>query len=539
MKKIKYILCGLLFSLVLPSCEFLDLEPQDFTQPKNFYKTAEDFNMALRGVYQVMNSPSLYGSNIAGRLGLMADLGYSTFVNGKNTVSEYNVVASDVAVRNYWRNFYLGISRANMIMEAAEALDPQVKIEELDRIIGETRFLRAFYYFMLVIRFGDIPLVLITPDPDLSETSTMIPQTPAPDVYRWIIEEMRTAAPAVRTASEVGCGGVVNQSAVYGLLARVCLYAAGKPYQIEGMYALAASFARRVIDTGTHELNPSFDNVFYNLVRDVYDIKECIFEVEFWGDGTGIYGAVDSAIPINMGVAHDPKTPSKTGYISGGVRANDYIYELFDRENDKRFGRTVNLYRYNADGDYVNAVDENASKLDRFCAKFRRDEELNQDPNKSRYATPCNWPVLRYSEVLLTYAEAVACDSGNGSGADLAKAYECVNRVRRRGYGLPVYEANASVDLPVLSKEHLAMEVRDERVRELAYEMLRKDDLIRWGIFYEQMRYVYRLVPPTPLGSFYAYARRYYGNVQMRDVLWPIPSYELVVNRKLIQNPGW
>lgn len=539
MKKIKYIVSGLLISLGVWSCDFLDLDAQDFVQPKNFYNTPEDFNMALMGVYQVMANASLYGNNIPGRLGLMADLGYSTFVNGKNTVAEYNVVASDANVRNYWRQFYLGIGRANMLLESAATLDPDKEIAGLDEIIGQTRFLRAYYYFMLVIRFGDIPLVLITPDSDLSEESTLIPQTPAQDVYRWIIDEMREAAPLVKTAQQAGYGGLVNQSAVYGILSRVCLYAAGKPYEMEGMYALSASFARRVIDTGFHELNSSFDNVFYNLVRDVYDVKECIFEVEFWGDGTGIYGAVDSSIPINMGVAHDPTPPSPTGYISGGVRCNDVTIELFDHENDTRFARTVNQFRYNSAGEYVTPVTAATSNLDRFCVKFRRSEEVNQDPGKSRYATPCNWPVLRYAEVLLTYAEAVACDPENNSPMDLEMAYECANMVRRRGYGVPVGTASVDFDFPALSKEHLAQEIRDERARELAFEMLRKDDLIRWGIFYEQMKYMGRMVPPSPLGSFYAYARRYYGNVQRRDVLWPIPSYELVVNRKLKQNPGW
>lgn len=109
--------------------------------------------------------------------------------------------------------------------------------------------------------------------------------------------------------------------------------------------------------------------------------------------------------------------------------------------------------------------------------------------------------------------------------------------VRVRGYEVPIREKNEDVDFPAISKENLAMEIRGERVRELASsEMLRKDDLIRWGIFYEQMQHQYMLPQwpaPTP------YAKAYFGNVQQRDVLWPIPSYELVVNRKLKQNPGW
>ncbi|MNL69383.1 SusD family protein [compost metagenome] len=77
-------------------------------------------------------------------------------------------------------------------------------------------------------------------------------------------------------------------------------------------------------------------------------------------------------------------------------------------------------------------------------------------------------------------------------------------------------------------------EVQDERARELAFELLRKDDLVRWGKYYTQMQFVKNTVPAN-----YAEAVVYYGNTDTKGVVWPIPSYEIGVNRKLTQNAGW
>lgn len=94
-------------------------------------------------------------------------------------------------------------------------------------------------------------------------------------------------------------------------------------------------------------------------------------------------------------------------------------------------------------------------------------------------------------------------------------------------------------DLPVEGAVSLLEAVKDERARELGHELLRKDDLIRWGEFYDRMQSIRSTVPQTYTSNYYVAARLYYGNVQRRDVLWPIPTYELSVNPYLVQNNGW
>ena len=101
---------------------------------------------------------------------------------------------------------------------------------------------------------------------------------------------------------------------------------------------------------------------------------------------------------------------------------------------------------------------------------------------------------------------------------------------------LPISPA---VDLEQAGKSALLDEIKDERARELGFELLRKDDLVRWGELYDRMQAIRSTIPDHYTSSYYVAARLYYGNVSRRDIVWPIPSYELGVNRRLVQNEGF
>ena len=136
------------------------------------------------------------------------------------------------------------------------------------------------------------------------------------------------------------------------------------------------------------------------------------------------------------------------------------------------------------------------------------------------------------------YAECVAADP-ESTAQELTDAYECVNMVRRRGHGLDAETPDPSVDLVEEGKLALLEEIKDERARELGFELLRKDDLIRWGELYSRMRAIRATIPEHYVSSWYVAARLYYGNISQRDVLWPIPAYEMGVNHQLVQNEGF
>ena len=512
------------------SCSFLDSYPQDVVTPDDYYTTTEEVENALRGVYVTLANSALYGGTMLSRMGLSADIGFEGYANDYNGVGYNLVPATDAFVRNYWMYWYQGIGNANRLLENLEkaGLDEA----DYDRIKGEAIFLRAYFHYMLTVRFANIPVVTSVPKTGNLE-DVQIEQTPQEDVLKFIVSEMETASRLVLPASEVPCGGQVNKSAVWGILARVCLFASGEPCRIEGMNEKAKSYARKVIDSGLHELNPDYKDVFMKYLTDEYDIKESILEVEFYGNNTGSYNTLAGCVGQFNGIMFKNKNQNRDdiGISSGHLVASGYLYDLY-KDDDLRRDWNIADFLYDNDGNKVSPKDN----WTRFCGKFRRECEA-QSPKNATY-TSINFPLLRYSDVLLMYTESVVCDP-SATAAEQADAMECINKVRRRAYGLPIGKADADVDLTYKGKEQMMSEIMDERARELAFELLRKDDLVRWGKYYEQMKLVLNIIPASGTSTYYTYARLYYGNVRQRDIVWPIPSYEISVNRKLVQNPGW
>ncbi len=502
MKKVQYILlCASL--LLADACSLLDTESQDFIDPKKYYKTEEQLQSALNGVYATLAQTSLYGAMMLGRMGLSADIGYEAYTVDEGTVGYYDVNPADSKIRNYWRDLYDGIGRANLLLENIG--NPEMDEADRDNIRGQALFLRAYYHFLLTTRFGDVPLVLHTPaSGKLSDVR--IPQTPQREVYLKIIEDMETAAGQVKPIGEVECGGRISQSAVWGILARVCLYMAGEPVNEPGMYAKAKEYAAKVIGTGCHALNPSYQQVFINYIQDKYDTRESIFEVEFYGNNVGTYSTTAGQVGRNNGIKFTNTDMPEVGYSIGSIRATPYFFQLFEEDDERRDWSIAN-YTLSDSGE-KETVSANNMWI-RFCGKFRREYELITP--KSTTHTSTNFPLLRYSDVLLMYAEAVAADAGSDA-TELTAAYEHLNKVRRRGYGRDLNAPAEGVDLPVEGAVSLLEAVKDERARELGHELLRKDDLIRWGEFYDRMQSIRSTVPQTYTSNYYVAARLYYGS---------------------------
>ena len=135
------------------------------------------------------------------------------------------------------------------------------------------------------------------------------------------------------------------------------------------------------------------------------------------------------------------------------------------------------------------------------------------------------------------YAEAVGADS-NSTADEVTAAGELLNQVRRRGYGVDIAIPNETIDVVINGQGSLYEAACAERPLELGFELLRKDDLIRWGVFYNNMGDIYGTIPSFT-SSYYVAARLYFSNVSARDVLWPIPYHEMSLNKLLEQNMGW
>ena len=529
---IKFLLPALLLSAT--ACGLLEKKPIDTVAPNDYYKTADDVKYALAGIYKALGSSGLYQNNMMGKLGLSADLGFADYSSEKGTVTYYSVIASDTKLLTYWQNCYQGILRANMMLKRVDGAG--IDQEDIRDVKGQAYFLRAYFYLLLVTRFGDVPLIL-EPTASGDPADVHIPRSSMRTVYLQIISDLETAAGLIKGVNEIPgvVGTRATKSAVWGIMARACLYMAGNPLNEPGMYAKAKEAAKKVIETGQHELNSSYEQIFINYIQDKYDIKESIFEVDFYGNGTGVYSSASGQVGRNNGIKFANTEIEDIGTSVGILRSSDYFHKLFE-DGDLRRDWTIAPFLYADDGTkQYEDMKGIAWKL--CCGKFRREFELSR-PKTGQWTT-INFPILRYADVLLMYAEAVAADELS-TGTEFNTALEYVNQVRRRGYGRDINFPDAEVDLEAGSCSELLEAIKIERALELGFEMLRKDDIIRWGEFYSRMQYVNELAHMnTWTSSFYQSARDYYSNAGERDVLWPIPSYEIGLNPLLKQNKGW
>jgi hypothetical protein len=158
--------------------------------------------------------------------------------------------------------------------------------------------------------------------------------------------------------------------------------------------------------------------------------------------------------------------------------------------------------------------------------------ELLTPKNRSYNGT--NFPVMRYSDVLLMKAEAE-----NAVNGPTTAAYDALNQVRRRAYEKPLTAPDAVADAPAgLSKDDFFAYVVDERSRELCFEGIRKHDMVRWGTYITGMKALAADITATA-PSNYKFAAKSGDNMTARNVVFPIPNSEVTANHLVTQNPGW
>lgn len=245
---IKYIL---LFSGVsfFPSCnDWLEEDPKTFISPSNFYKSVEDFDGALKGLY-----PQEAPMNL---VEVFAD--YNDKPEAAEQVGDIwanNPGYGFYAIREGWSGPYSTIKNANMILEMI--VDKDFPEATKNRIIGEAKCLRAYCYFQLVQLYGDVPLrtTVVSSAEDIS-----IDRSPEADIYALIFEDMLDAEAKLPEESQQM--GRVNKYVAKALLARIYLTSAGYPMQMTGNYAKALEKALEVINSDQYTLMATFDKIF-------------------------------------------------------------------------------------------------------------------------------------------------------------------------------------------------------------------------------------------------------------------------------------
>ena len=531
------ILLWMTVCLLGTSCSnILDKEP-DFVSPDYYYNTESELLQALNGVYNrlIDTNGRMYSKGLFSLFVLSDESFYTNNFNNTN-IRAGVMDAADLDVGRFWEVLYEGVNRANLLLYSVEG--KELDTDMMKAAKGEALFLRGYYYYLLTSFFGEVPLKLA---PTMSANDNYLAKSPLTDIYKQIVKDMQEAEKLVLDIDALGYNERISKTGVQAILARVFLKMAGEPLKDETRYADALEYANKVIASTKHELNPDYKQIFINHSQDINESKECIWEIGMYGNKIGTVDLAGSVGVENGILCRD----ESIGYSGGPMKASKRLYDSYG-EGDLRKDWNVAPYYYNVVEE--TKVNEETQEVEvvqvtkkvmfsatqiynRNPGKWRREYEIGQ---KARLFNSTNFPVVRYSDVLLMKAEAE-----NEVNGPTDEAYDAINQVRRRAYGKPIHTVDATVDLPAdLAKTDFLEEVKKERFRELCFEGMRKLDLLRWGEYVATMK-AFGTEISTTAPSEFKYASRVGQNLTDRNVLFPIPNTEITVNKLMTQNEGW
>lgn len=426
----------LVFVLFHTSCKKqLEEKPYSFFKGETFFSTVDESRAATLGVYEPMSSTGGYGQQLSYMSDIDNDLakGEGTGATGdQRTLAHYVYSPQHPWVLNMWNALWTGIDRANIVIERIPQMSlftggDSVTKTELNRQLGEARFLRGFYYSELVRLWGDVPLRL---SPSSYQNLNVV-RAPRMKVYDQVFKDMTEAADLLPAA--IPTDERVNKWAAKAILARVYVFAGGYALQTDGTMKRPDNYleyytkAKQQIDeviaqNGYMKLNPDYAQVFKNQCQHVLEPTENIFQVAFFGTAQG-----------TSQLGYYNVTPAVQGKYN---RTNTFYYSdpafylSFD-SLDLRQDFAVATYTLNAAGDRVPVqVTGGTTNQNIYNNKWSREWQANGSTEIS--GTNINWVIMRYSDLLLLRAEV----ENELNGSPNALALDAINQVRRRAYGL-------------------------------------------------------------------------------------------------------
>lgn len=467
MKYKKIIYSAFVFTAVLGSCGKLEEKPYGLVNTGSFYKTEADANSALVYAYAILPEVGYYSRGYyiitelpTENLTQKGDAGVSNF-----ELDELRTTPTNSDLDNLWTYLYRGIARANSVIFNVPNVQGIAEGNK-NQIIGEAYFLRALHNFNLVRLFGEVPLrtEVITDAENVPLAKSSIS-----DIYDLIISDLKNAEELMSAAKNKE--GRANKIAAQALLSKVYLHlASSKSYNspgyafvsdAEAMYAEAKTYSGKVINDQSifGFTNTLVDIWNTELYKAAGSVNEHIFDaaVDRLGDREGEYTKLPNMFLGSdrpMTIPYNPSDPSSaTINIGQGwnhFRTEAGHYNSYANNDRRKTDLIVSSY---TNSGTVYTLDINSASRP-FSRKFL-------DPGRDADKMNANSPVIRYSDILLVYAEAAGPSEG----------YAAVNRVRTR--------ANIGALPPSLSVQAFRDAVVQERAWELAFEGNRLFDLRR------------------------------------------------------------
>jgi starch-binding outer membrane protein, SusD/RagB family len=530
----RFILSALLaggLTFTVSSCkDYLEVEPVSAFGPEYVFSNISNVQKQVLGVYASLAGDQGYGIRLSMYYPLdndemMGQGGTPYPDNERRDIAHYNVQASNTQLAGPYRQLYEGVEKANNSIYYIPRMalyenGTEAQKRELRRLHGEALTLRAQFYLELIRNWGDVPAHF---QPSSFETDLFKPRTNRDEIYDVLLEDLALAATLVPWRSETGVKDErITQGAVRALRARIALYRGGyslrlnrqmeRPANYQDFYRIAREETNTIIQRNDHRLNPSYQAVFKDAIaaRRIEPNGEVLWEVAMAG-GNSANG--DS----KLGYYNGPRLNGSVG--NGALTILPTYFYSFDARDTRR---DVTAAPYNVSAASIIQPRTLHTMVD---GKFRRDWIPGQLASNAQYFG-VNWPLIRYSDVLLMFAEAE-----NELTGPTQAAYDAVNQVRRRGFGVNIMAADPTVDLaPGLSKEAFFEALVKERSWELGGEGIRKYDLIRWNMLADKLQKT-----KTELSSMAARQGKYatlpttmYFRTNSTSLIWLNSLYEPV-----------
>lgn len=558
--KSKYFLFAL--TLLFASCiDDLDRFPLDAPSDATFFTSEAELRLAVNGVYNslwwhVSGHQALQSLDNTTDIGFLRDGPLRDLANGSAT-------STSSGVESFWTDLYRGIGRANNLLSNMHKAQGIVSEETMAQIASEVRFLRAFFYHNLVELYGDVPLL----QKQITLAESEIGRSPKNEVVDLMISDLEFAAnylPVAWTGANVGRA---TKGAALTLLARIALY--------NQDFDQAIQASQQVMDLNSYSLYANYEGLFqYEGVR----CAEVIFDVPYFQGmkvqeypqraGSRLLGSFSTIVPsqfiVDSYLATDGLTIDKSGLYNP---ANPFA------NRDPRLAASI-VFPQSVLAGFVFETHPDSTSTWRVIDGVKTSRVTNLDVTNAfatftgylwrKYSDPSDYPLrnrastlnfilMRYAEVLLTYAEAKI--EKNDIDQSVVDA---MNKVRARAYGVDFTQTQSYPEITLAGQEEMRRALRNERKVELANEGFRLYDIRRWKIADTVMDgplvgrplREYQGIPEAPVideetgHPIYSEHLSLYRQViqrtfRTRDWLYPIPQSEINVNQSIEQNSGY
>jgi len=466
---------------ITTSCKkYLDVESPSTSTPEVVFESTTYTNSALIGVYNRLCGDNGYGSRISTLFGLTADdfkTSGSYSSSDRRGISMYGASPDNTDLINPFLQLYAGVERANICIKyipASKLYNNGSAADQslMKRYYGEALALRAQFFYELIRNWGDVPASFV---PAADAETLYGANVDRNKTYDQIIADLKIAEDLVPWRASLTEYGSFRftKGAIKGLRARIALARGG--YALKGnqmtrssdyltYYKIAYDECLDIMNNrAQHTLNPVYENVFKTLHGTRSDdAHELMMEVAAYGSNA----STDSKLGYYNGIRFN--SASTFGSGGGGMNAiPTYFYE-FDAVKDCRRDVTLGVFEITATSKKI--INTLANMTD---GKFRKSwTAFNGASASQNFAI--NWPILRFSDILLMYAEA----DNEINGAPSAAAISALQEVQKRAY------AGFETQIPTTptDKSGFFLSLVKERLLEFGGEGIRKYDLIRWNL---------------------------------------------------------